>query len=201
MTLSISELLFPEDKHKFNTIYDLYELVIDLVKPNFDEGPYIAGSFPMRLYCKMPVDHHDIDIFTTSERQFVKLCDILKKNLPNAFPFVSGNATSFKIASEDGKNAGIVQLIKPNRGQNLCRILDTFDIRACRFATDGKTFKFDREALNDAQKKLANFVHYNENTLKRVIKYTAYGFTVDQATVQYVADNLSTFDVSNSDGY
>lgn len=185
---------------KFNNIYDFYETIVSTIKPNFDQGPYIAGSFAMRLYCREQLNHHDIDVFTRTIDQFSSLCELMSNKFPHISRFVSDNATTFRYDADNGE-CYMMQIIQPNRGNNLNQILGSFDIRACRFATDGKTFKFDQDALNDAKNKIAKFVTHNDKTLKRVVKYTAYGFKVDDATLQYVMENIDTFDVSNSDGY
>jgi hypothetical protein len=162
-------------------------LVGNFLKPNLEQGPWIAGGAPLRWYQNLSVGDHDIDVFFANQQQFDELSEIVTKRLSGYILFNSEHALTLKayVNNLDYK----VQLIKKFR-PSLADLLDNFDITVCKIATDGEYWvkgqDFDRDLAARA------LVLHNElrpDSIKRVVKYMLYGYEPSNELLDQIYNN------------
>jgi hypothetical protein len=150
----------------------IFEVMGEMRYFDAETGPWIAGGAARRLYEGKALDQGDVDIFFQSYDQY--------KLTKAAFAgqevvFESKRATSYKIAGLK------VQLINRRYYKDNVEVLKDFDFSVTQFITDGKRIYTTEEARNDhAAKRLryATVGRVEEHSmLKRMIKYSNYGFT------------------------
>ena len=173
--------------------------LVKLIKPDLDIGPWIAGGAALRWYEGKSLDTHDVDVFCSSPEQYKETLDTIFNNCQaiwqNAYMTYSilaetVNAITLNIEkhSEPKNSFGLknfdsswkVQVIKKYMPANLDELMEKFDISVCRVATDFKKFRIRPEAARDIKAKRLNFPNgLLPDSLKRILKYNAYGYTPD----------------------
>jgi hypothetical protein len=195
-------MLIPKVKQTYFCIPQTDSIIYDLIQPDLEHGPWIAGGSVLRWFQNLPITGHDIDVFCASTVQYENLLtNITHISQSNRNPtsrlvlntlFQSDNAVTFKLIvltplNEDKDtsffnfdNTGIeykIQIIKKYMPRNLDELMSKFDISVCRMATDCKKFHVTPEALRDLKdKKLVFPQGLKPDSLKRLIKYYSYGF-------------------------
>jgi hypothetical protein len=168
------------------------------IEPNLDTGPWIAGGAALRWYEGKSLDDHDVDIFCSSQEQYDNVNNKIYARCiddPTAYCitklFETDNASTLridKIVKNSDSLFGLngiaiswkIQLIKKFMPANLDELLDKFDISVCKVATDFKKFKVNPEAARDIKAKRLYFPNgFKPDSLKRIVKYNAYGYTPD----------------------
>lgn len=187
---------------QYKKISDPLLLSIGTIIGGFDmeQGPWISGGAARRLWYNIPYDSHDIDIFFPNPEQWnnadrnldsyvnnestkgfvnklIKFIGFTDELSCTNSVFRSQNSTTYELLVDKRKIR--VQIIKKYYGKTLEDIWQNFDFTVCKFATDGKTLVADQEALDHCEKKM---IYLNKDAsglfdVKRVIKYSIYGFT------------------------
>lgn len=99
--------------------------------------------------------------------------------------FKTDNASSYRIKikenNEEITGSVKIQLIRRQYYKSVEDIWNDFDFTICNFATDGNIVIADQQAINDCNHKVIrmNSLSVRRTDLKRVMKYTAYGFNPD----------------------
>jgi len=167
---------------------------------NLETGPWIAGGAPLRWFLNEPVLQSDIDVFCANEdqaRQILnKFDNVTYKSSRYEYVcrlhYKSTNALTFKIKQTSASKyipfsannidekewTWTVQVIIRRYFKNLDELLNNFDIRACRVATDGDTIVFADESVKQdiMQRRLVMDQPLTPDALKRLYKYLSYGF-------------------------
>lgn len=83
-----------------------------------------------------------------------------------------------------------IQLITEFFYENMDHLIDTFDITACRFATDGKVVVTKYSAIRDTYNKKINLhrVDFPVATMKRVAKYAAKGYKLTSKAAAFFVE-------------
>lgn len=115
----------------------------------------------------------------------------------------SDRAETYEIYSdEDGPHK--IQLIKTRYHEDINELVNSFDISVCQIATDGSRWYVGENFIQDLNDRRLRITQYNQHSLKRMIKYWAYGFTPDDETIQRVIDNSTTkwaYETSENEDY
>jgi hypothetical protein len=192
------------------------QVILQLISPNLETGPWIAGGAAMHWFnggtissidCADFPTMQDIDVFFASEAQYNSVKSKLGNlNLSKELPFTSNNADTFKFISIDncGRQSSNrywkVQLIKRSFFNSVTGVLDTFDFVCCGFATDGKKYVTLPNAAKDLNKKVLNIHRYTpESAVSRTVKYWAYGFKPSADLINRITNDSNV--VTNFAGY
>lgn len=192
---------------------------------DIDRGPWISGGTARRLWYNMPYESHDIDIFFPNSEQWKNADESLysyitiesTRGVVNKLLRFMGfkddlsctssvhrsqNSTTYELMVNNKKIK--VQLIKKYYGENLNDVWKNFDFNICKFATDGQTLVANHLALDDCEKKV---IHRNPDSItmvdvKRVIKYSIYGFTPSTEICKEIIENYRNGSIlTTSDEY
>jgi len=181
---------FFRKKYKISHARD--EKIVDIIKPNIENGPWIAGGAVLQWLNQKPVKHHDIDIFVKDSQQL----EAVHKALTDRNFIVNydtDNAVSY-ISYEIDMNYK-VQIVK-YMFSSAEECIKNFDFTVCAVATDGnvlvKVPEFD-EDFRTKTLKLQNKVR--NDVLKRAVKYMVYGYNPDDSFLDQV---YSTPELTNS---
>jgi len=116
----------------------------------------------------------------------------------------SERAETYEIQFYGSDSLHKIQLIKSRYHDDYKELINTFDISVCQVATDGDSWWVGDYFIRDLRDRRLRMVHQNAHSLKRMIKYWAYGFTPDDETIQSVIDYNDTqwtFDNVESEDY
>lgn len=141
-------------------------------------GPWIAGGTPRLLWFDERWQGHDIDVFVPNVGTLNHLHDVLKK-ITGDPGYQTRNACTYGVFY--GGFTHKIQLICKNFYPTLDKLFNYFDFTACKFATDGKLIVSDEKSVQQCQRRelVWNITSPQGISPYRVIKYSAYGFDVD----------------------
>lgn len=199
---------------------DFFNEMLEIIKPDLETGPWIAGGYPMRIYSGMNLTHSDIDVFFKDQDQLDKVENYFN-NLTHILEITTSDLDTNKsskildsvsrYSKFSSKNANTytddhgnkIQLIFNVFHQNLDSIFNHFDINLCKIATDGKIFIASDTTYRDIENKILNFSHINKNSLKRFTKYVGYGFNPSTETIQAIYANREflSYDFRDDEDY
>jgi len=115
--------------------------------------------------------------------------------------FTSDNAITFSVTEFNGIDTLTykLQIITKTLYNHYTEVINTFDFTICQFLTDGKHIYTYQNAIDDCKSKHINMVtdSNRETTPIRILKYMAYGFTLDDLKFFDLIEQLT---VSNSLG-
>lgn len=193
-----------------------YELIQSL-PVDFEDGPWIAGGFPLSVYRNDIHFNHDIDFFFKNEEQFNQYVEIFERvfndgkeekfNIEHLFSTAykskefmvvkSENAYTF-IPSSSFKNK--VQFIKKKFYNSLDEVFADFDITVCRIFTDGVDFIASDETYNHIENNILHCQKVHEKSIRRFTKYVKYGFNPTKETVQAILELSNKITDFSNDG-
>lgn len=145
-----------------------------------EDGIWLAGGALRSVIGDEPIA--DYDLFFRHGLVAAKTrVELESKGFETVFKCPEGKLTTYK------KGDMKVQCITENYYPSMQDLLDTFDISACRYATDGTVFISYYSAIRDTLKKQINLhrVDYPVATLKRVAKYAAKGYKLTSKAATY----------------
>lgn len=152
-------------------------VVVDFIKPDLINGPWIAGGAALAWYKKTHVTLNDIDVFCKDEEQMKELSDRLLKSKHAWQRFDSEFASTFSWAAEKGNDTWTIQVIKCKYPKSPQEIIDAFDISVCEVVTDGKKFVIGEHTGADIRNKVLRMKQpVKADAIKRFAKYYAYGY-------------------------
>ena len=138
-----------------------------------DSGPWLCGGAILRWFNNEGPG--DFDIFCKSQKQ-----EILILKSMNA-KFEVGKESNYAYTYNVYGNK--VQIIKHSfhNQDSLEGILDKIDFTICHFGISHEAILFNTTTLQDAADKKIKIHHINNanDTLRRIIKYTQRGYTLD----------------------
>lgn len=92
-----------------------------------------------------------------------------------------------------------VQLIKNKFYSSVHDVLNSFDITVCQFATDGYSIVYGKNSIRDLYDNTLRFNVYNNNALKRYVKYRSYGFKDKTNELKRLLETVDQHEVSAVD--
>jgi hypothetical protein len=143
------------------------------------EGVWLAGG-ALRQLIDMDEKIADFDMFFSDK---IKLHETIMKIEDRKILSESEFELVFqcpegKLRTYKNKLNMKIQLVSENFYKDPEELLSRFDIRASRFAYDGKTLYYYHSSVRDVKKKEINFhaLDFPNATMKRVSKYSAKGY-------------------------
>lgn len=127
----------------------------------------------------------DYDMFFRDSYQSAKAeVELESRGAETVFKCPQGKLTTMKL------NGMKIQLITEFFYDNMDHLIDTFDITACRFATDGKVMVTKYSAIRDTYNKKINLhrVDFPVATMKRVAKYAAKGYKLTSKAATFFVE-------------
>lgn len=220
--------------------------IVDLIAPNLENGPWIAGGACIKWFNKQHVRYSDIDVFVRDMDQVKVLINKLNEkydttmttkfiddpesdnkveesniqpiassfsitkhaatvastnttylehynNNSGSTAFRTKNAITFKKDDfvNGTNNLPTVQIIIKTTYQSVQQVIDNFDIRVCKIATDGYKWVYDPMAISDINNKKLAISIIHDDTLKRFVKYWSYGFQPDQDAYNLIKNHTT----------
>lgn len=163
---------------------------VNIIKPNWQTGPWIAGGAVLRWYQNQPVGESDIDIFCSSAQQADAVIQAIKSYGRYTTKFESENAITLSYTSHDGNQNWVLQVIKRRFFNSPKDIIDNFDISVCKLATDGHTLELGENTAKDVREKNLRFqMPLQPDALKRLTKYWTYGYRPVEGTIESIQNN------------
>jgi len=177
-------LAFNVDEIEFHN--KLIRKIIKKLPPfSLIDGPWIGGGAARRLLTGEKFSA-DIDIFFASSGQAEEFRTKFLKDWRDA---LSKNPYETRYSSTYFVNMGkliehaepiMIQFIKRRYYTSINNIIKDFDFPVARIYTDGDNIILPQEALDDLNTLTLRLTGKNwniKNSLKRLIKYSAYGYT------------------------
>lgn len=186
----------PDDCELFHII-DLLEAIDIKINPN---GPWVAGGSVLRTFMGLPIDT-DVDLFFPNESVYNVSLELLRKHA--TFIRESKFSHTFEILLEyHGREMKVkTQIIRQVYKEKAVDIINGFDLSICQIAFDSERIVCPQETIEDLKSKrmtiLINNITHPVSTLKRVLKYSQRGYTVDDKNLKEFTDNF--FIPMNSD--
>jgi len=145
----------------------------DVIKPNWDQGPWVAGGSIRRLITGKDPLESDIDVFFQSKEQKEAWVERILKENPQAT--YKNNEYNTTIRLPDGK---VLQAVHVQYYVDAYQVISLFDFTICQLVTDGEELAMGQFTLWDiARKRLAlNVLQHPVSTMRRMIKYTQQGY-------------------------
>jgi hypothetical protein len=214
MTLSIAawpevkKFELPKVLSKYPTVHPNDQLPVNIINPDIDKGPWIAGGACLKWFQGMPVGKYsDIDVFCKNESQANRLIDFisndlgLKNHSGHALPlFKTDNATTFSI--EANFNHWKLQIITCNYFNSIQEVIDRFDITVCQVATAGNEWILGEKTAKDINQRILRFNKITNASPKRLIKYWTYGYTPETETIEAIQNHADcSWDFINDEEY
>ena len=199
--------------------------VLNLVNPNIENGPWIAGGSVIRWMQGLSMNSFsDVDVFFHDQQQFHRLDQQLQQLIFREYPnekytwfdnkiiplvqhednpacqqlFRSDNAITYSWYGYR------IQLINRSYYDNVDELLSAFDIIACKIATDGRHWVTNHvDTIDHIQYRVLDMAEpLQPGAIKRFFKYWIYGFqpVPDLITRLQQHGNLET-NFANSNDY
>jgi hypothetical protein len=187
--------------------------LLNLIKPNMELGPWIAGGAGLRWYQGLTTDSSDIDVWFRNRIQFEQVFNTLT-SYERHFALVckTGNAVTlrFIIPIEDRTTDQPypdhfdVQLISKQFFSSPEDIIDYFDFTICQVVTDGDQVMIGPRTHHDIKHKILRFNGDVNSTLavRRFTKYLCRGYRpVDGMVAEMMAIPDLKLDFKDTDPY
>jgi hypothetical protein len=156
-------------------------LKLDIINDNV----WLAGGAIRSVINKEPIFDYDLFFKTTIDAANTRV-KLEGMGADIKFKCPLGLLTTYML--DDMK----MQCITENFYPSLESLIDTFDITACRYATDGKKIYTRYSSVRDTISKKINFhrVDFPVATMKRVAKYAAKGYTFTSNAAQLFVQDV-----------
>lgn len=174
LTFSVNDIEFHNRK--------IRKIIKNLPPLNLITGPWVGGGAARRLLSGEKFVA-DIDIFFSSKEQEDEYREKFIQDWQSAFsknPHETQYSSTYFVTILDQDNPIKIQLIKRRYYDSIESIIEDFDFPVARVYTDGDNIILPQEALDDLNTQTLRLSGRNwnvKNSLKRLIKYTAYGYT------------------------
>jgi hypothetical protein len=165
---------------------------VNIINPDIDKGPWIAGGACLRWYQDLPVGDSDIDVFCRSDVQADRIINEIKSYSRYEIKYESENATTIRYWSLNNKS-WIIQIIKRRYFSTAKDIIDNFDITVCQAATDGKNWVLGDNFAKDCREKNLRFSRpLQPDAVKRLTKYWTYGYRPVDGLIDEIINSPGT---------
>jgi hypothetical protein len=200
-----------------NLIHNEDREAMDVIRPDMERGPWVAGGAPLSWYNKMPLEAGDVDIFCNSLKQAKEVIKRLEATNRASQHYKTDNATTFRYGSY--KNFTRVapavpsitmqmdkdwhlQVITKRFYKSAQEVLDNFDISVCQIVMDHNTLLLGETTARDIREKKLRFVNYREDSVKRLSKYWTYGYRPAEGTLENIRTMFNKdYEFSMDDDY
>lgn len=161
-----------------------------VIEPDWEKGPWIAGGAALRWYQGKPVRKSDIDIFCRSPEQVEEVIERIKSWGRFEIRHDSKNALTIEYHRTGTWKKWTLQVIKHRFYNSPQEIIDAFDIGICRVVTDGGNWLLGPGTAQQIRRKELVFKEpLAPDAVKRLLKYTAYGYRASAEQYRAILDN------------
>jgi hypothetical protein len=192
--------------------------VAEMLKLDMQQGPWIAGGSAIAWYknqlLHLPMNRsddlrHDVDVFFRDKAQFDDtLAAIMKLNDSGDHLVMkkhdSLNAVTLLYVNRNSDKSWKLQLIRKQYFSTARQVVESFDIRACAIATDGRLWCRLPGAISDIDRRHLHFRKFHTESISRLVKYMAYGYTPDAEQIKELfscPERTARKDTPLGDGY
>ena len=195
---AIESLLSVEVKNQEGIIPLNDQEIVDIISLDFANGPWIAGGAALKWYQGIAVGLSDIDVFCSNKEQAQRTADrLLNNSTVKSTPKVqTDNAITIDVFStEPGRENKFwkVQVIFCRYFESLQQVIDYFDITVCQVGTGGNEWILGKTTARDIREKNLRFTEpLRESSVKRLIKYSIYGYRPVPGTIEAIRANSIT---------
>ena len=187
--------------------------LLNLIKPNMELGPWIAGGAGLRWYQGLTTGSSDIDVWFRNRIQFEQVFNTLTSYVKHfALVCKTENAVTlrFTIPAEDKSTDQPypdyfdIQLISKKFFSSPEDIINYFDFTICQVVTDGDQVMIGPRTHYDIKHKILRFNGDVNSTLavRRFTKYLCRGYRpVDGMVAEMMAIPDLKLDFKDTDAY
>lgn len=174
--------------------------LVELIHPDFENGPWICGGACINWLQNTPVPFHsDVDVYfknSHEHKEFInRMCASDEGDFKYRCEFDSTNATTFTITNNDKKWK--VQAIRLYYNDTIFKVLNAFDIDACKIGLGRNEFVFGSDNTKEhILNKILYIPKLKTNSISRVVKYMIKGYDLTEETYELMfnSDNNLTTD-------
>lgn len=160
-------------KPKYPTVNIHDEDVFHLLEIN-KFGAVVAGGAALSWFQGNEVGPRDIDLWFRESKNLEKMSNHLHDVKEARLSYDTDNAETWKIELKNKEYQ--IQLIKNRLYSDVYDLFNVFDITVCQVATDGFSWWYGDNFLQDLNNKRLRIIKTTPNSMKRLIKYWSYGF-------------------------
>jgi hypothetical protein len=178
---------------------------VNIINPNIDKGPWIAGGACLRWYQGLPVADSDIDVFCSSAIQAKEVIDRIKSYGRFSTKFESDNAVTLDYwpSTVTIADRWTLQVITKRYYSSIQEVIDGFDVTVCQIATAGDQFVLGNWTARDVRERnLRMPIPLQADAVKRLTKYWTYGYRPVPGLLDAVKNNpLGRWEFSPGEDY
>lgn len=189
-----ASLVFGMDRldNRMTYVHDKDKALIKLLDLDINNGPWLAGGAVLSWYNNNPVGLGDFDLFFKDLKQFDEMFGRLMRNHATII-YTSENALTLHLTIDDDVKR--LQLIRKRYFNSAEEILSSFDFTICQLATDGySVVSANKTHEHIKDKRIVLTGPPSRSVIKRIIKYTSYGYTPDKELIQSILDDPDSCD-------
>lgn len=177
---------------RYHTVHYRDQEPLNVIEPDFENGPWIAGGACLRWYQDRPVDSSDIDVFCRSPKQAADLIERIKSYRRFMVKAETENAVTIEYSKKDGDwdDKWIIQVITKRFYNSLQEVVDNFDITVCQIGTTGNEWVLGNYTAKDIREKnLRMVIPLHPDAVKRLTKYWTYGYRPVPGLLEMIQNN------------
>jgi len=176
---------------EFPTVHKDDNEPVNLIWPDIQRGPWIAGGAALRWYQGQPVGENDIDVFCANAKQAADILENIKSYGRYSVKFESENAVTLDYWSKDEYNKRwTIQVITKRYFASLEEVINNFDITVCEVGTGGNEWKLGPFTARDIRERNLRFkLPLQPDALKRLTKYWTYGYRPVEGMISEIQNN------------
>jgi hypothetical protein len=159
---------------------------VNVIEPDLQQGPWIAGGAALRWYQDMAVGENDIDVFCRDARQAQALIERIKSFNRFHVKHESDNAVTLEYhRKDDWATSWTIQIITRRYFSSLQEVIDNFDITVCQVGTCGHEWLTAPQTARDIRERNLRFTgRLRTESVKRLTKYWIYGYRPVPGTLE-----------------
>ncbi len=181
----------PVEVIEFPTVHKNDNEPVNLIWPDIQRGPWIAGGAALRWYQGQPVGENDIDVFCANAKQAADIIEKIKSYGRFSVKFESENAVTIDYWSKEAYDRRwTIQVITRRYFSSLEEVINNFDITVCEVGTSGNDWKLGPFTARDIRERNLRFkMPLQPDAMKRLVKYWTYGYRPVEGTIDAVQNN------------
>ncbi len=181
----------PVEIIEFPTVHKNDNEPVNLIWPDLQRGPWIAGGAALRWYQGQPVGENDIDVFCANAKQAADIIEKIKSYGRFSVKFESENAVTIDYWSKEAYDRRwTIQVITRRYFSSLEEVINNFDITVCEVGTSGNDWKLGPFTARDIRERNLRFkMPLQPDAMKRLVKYWTYGYRPVEGTIDVVQNN------------
>lgn len=174
-------------------VHRLDQEPVNVIQPDPDEGPWIAGGAALRWYQGQAVGNNDIDVFCADARQAQEVIASVKSFNRFHVKHESDNAVTIEYHHrDDWSTCWTIQIIIRRYFASMQEILDNFDITVCQIGTCGNEWVMAPQTARDIRERNLRFTgSLKAESVKRLTKYWVYGYRPVPGTLESLQSDPS----------